>query len=391
MARIEKSIEVNAPLRTVYNQWTQFEEFPRFMEGVEEVKQLDDTHLRWRANVAGKEKQWQGEITEQLPDRRIAWRSIGGARNEGAVEFTPLGEERTLVRLTMEYDPEGFFENVGDALGVMSRRVAGDLERFRDYIEWRGRETGQWRGEVHHGQERRQGAERASGMQGGRDTRRFPGAQAPSRFGAWPFSADAWQDPFSRLRRMSQEMDVLFERLMGSGPRRFGSEHEAPMHDLWTPHVDIEQQGNELVVCADLPGTRKEDVHVDIEDGRLVIQGERRSSHETTEGGIRRSERTYGQFYREIPLPQGADMEGARASLQDGVLEVRVQVPGRRQGRRLEINTGRAEQQAMASQAPGMGSGAGSSGSLGAEPERPAASEGGVPPQGGQGTWHLGR
>ena len=152
MATIEKSIEVNAPLRAVYNQWTQFEDFPRFMEGVKEVRQLDDKRLHWRAVVAGKEKEWDAEIVEQRPDERIAWTSRGGAWNAGAVTFHRLDDMRTKVMLQVEYDPQGVVENLGDALGVVSGRVTGDLERFKEFIERRGRETGAWRGEIHQGE-----------------------------------------------------------------------------------------------------------------------------------------------------------------------------------------------------------------------------------------------
>jgi carbon monoxide dehydrogenase subunit G len=151
MARVEKSVEVNCPVRTVYNQWTQFEDFPRFMEGVEEVRQLDETHLHWRAKIGGKEKEWDAEIVEQVPDRRIAWRSTGGAPNAGTVEFEPEGSDRTRVKLAMDYEPEGAVEKVGDAVGVPSRRIEEDLERFKQFIESRGSETGQWRGEVRDG------------------------------------------------------------------------------------------------------------------------------------------------------------------------------------------------------------------------------------------------
>jgi len=155
MARIEKDIEVNAPLRAVYNQWTQFEEFPQFMDGVQEVRQLDDTHLHWCAKVGGKDVEWDSEILEQVPDQRVAWRSTSGKLNAGSVEFQPIDSERTRVCLTMEYDPEGAVENVGDALGVTSRRVTKDLEKFKTFIERRGQETGGWRGEVHGGQKTR--------------------------------------------------------------------------------------------------------------------------------------------------------------------------------------------------------------------------------------------
>ena len=148
MSTIEKSIDVNVPVRTAYNQWTQFEEFPRFMEGVKEVQQLDNTHLHWKADIAGKEKEWDAEITEQTPDQRIAWTSRGGAINGGVVTFHRRSDATSTVMLQLAYDPQGMVENVGDALGVVSLRVQGDLERFKEFIETRGRETGAWRGQV---------------------------------------------------------------------------------------------------------------------------------------------------------------------------------------------------------------------------------------------------
>ena len=148
MSLIEKSIEINVPVGTAYNQWTQFEEFPKFMEGVKHVKQLDDKHLHWKAEIGGKEKEWDAEITEQIPDKRIAWRSRDGAQNAGVVTFHRLSDSTSKVMLQMEYDPDGVLENVGDATGMVSQRVVGDLERFKRYIESRGQETGAWRGNV---------------------------------------------------------------------------------------------------------------------------------------------------------------------------------------------------------------------------------------------------
>jgi uncharacterized membrane protein len=156
MEVIEKSIEVNVPVSAAYNQWTQFEQFPMFMEGVKEVHQEGDKRLHWRAEIAGREKQWDAEIFEQIPDQRIAWRSISGAKNSGMVNFAPAGPERTLVSLRLSYDPEGAVEKVGDALGVVTARILGDLHRFKDFIEKRGVPTGAWRGEI-EGREVRQG------------------------------------------------------------------------------------------------------------------------------------------------------------------------------------------------------------------------------------------
>lgn len=146
MGAITHSIEVNASRQTVYNQWTRFEEFPRFMEGVEEVRQDGPNRLFWKAKIGGKEKEWEAEITEQVPNTRIAWRSVDGASNMGAVTFEQLDVLQTRVTLTMEYEPEGFFEKAGDALGIPLGQVAEDLSRFRDFMENRGSQTGAWRG-----------------------------------------------------------------------------------------------------------------------------------------------------------------------------------------------------------------------------------------------------
>ena len=151
MDTVEKSIIVDVPVSTAYNQWTQFEEFPEFMEGVEEVRQEGDTRLFWHAEIGGKDVQWEAEILEQEPDERISWRSTTGVHNAGTVRFEPTGEGATEVFLRLEYEPEGFFESVGSALGFVDRRIEGDLERFKEFIEARGTETGEWRGEIRGG------------------------------------------------------------------------------------------------------------------------------------------------------------------------------------------------------------------------------------------------
>ena len=148
MSTIEESIDVAVPVRTAYNQWTQFEDFPRFMEGVEEVRQIDDTHLHWRTKVGGRDKEFDAEITEQRPDERIAWSATRGAEQAGVVTFHRVDDRRTRIMLQLEAEPDGTAEKVGDALGVLKRRVKGDLERFREMIESRGSESGGWRGEV---------------------------------------------------------------------------------------------------------------------------------------------------------------------------------------------------------------------------------------------------
>lgn len=148
MATVEKSIDVEVPVRTAYNQWTQFEEFPRFMEGVEQVQQMGDERLHWIAKVGGKRKEWDARIVEQTPDQRVSWRSEAGDENAGVVTFHRLADDKTRIMLQMDYQPEGVVESTGNALGFVTRRVEGDLKRFKDFIESRGEETGAWRGSI---------------------------------------------------------------------------------------------------------------------------------------------------------------------------------------------------------------------------------------------------
>ena len=152
MSVVEQNIDVDVPVRVAYDQWTQFESFPHFMEGVERVTQKDDKTLEWHASVAGQDKHWTAEIVEQTPDQRIAWRSTSGATNAGVVSFQSNGTTSTRVTLQLEADPEGPIESAGDALGFLDRRVKGDLERFKEFVEGRGVPTGAWRGEIHGGE-----------------------------------------------------------------------------------------------------------------------------------------------------------------------------------------------------------------------------------------------
>lgn len=146
--KVEKSVQVDVPVSTVYDQWTQFEQFPQFMGGITEVRQTTDTLLHWTAEIAGVRREWDAAILEQVPDQKIAWAATTGATNAGAVYFAPVGAGQTLVRLVLEYQPEGLVEKAGDALGIVEKQAEGDLERFKAFIEARGSETGGWRGEV---------------------------------------------------------------------------------------------------------------------------------------------------------------------------------------------------------------------------------------------------
>ncbi len=149
MSRVEKQIVVDVPVEAAYDQWTQFESFPSFMDGVERVVQHDDKTLSWSVKVAGKREEWTAEIVDQTPNTRIAWKSTQGTENAGAVLFAPLGAGRTQVTLAIEAQPEGIIEHIGDAAGFLDRQVQGDLERFKEFIETRRTPTGAWQGEIH--------------------------------------------------------------------------------------------------------------------------------------------------------------------------------------------------------------------------------------------------
>ena len=152
MHKIERVFEVDRPVSMVYNQWTQFEQFPEFMSGVEEVRQLDDTHLHWKAKFWGKAKEWDAEITEQEPDRRISWKSVSGPHNAGTVRFKPLGTGRTEVTVVMAYETDGALEGIGSALGAVGSRVKTTVRDFKEFTENHAFETGAWRGEVVDGE-----------------------------------------------------------------------------------------------------------------------------------------------------------------------------------------------------------------------------------------------
>jgi uncharacterized membrane protein len=148
MSTVEKSIDVNVPVSAAYNRWTQFESFPKFMDGVDRIDQLSPTHLHWLTSIGGVSREFDAEITEQRPDERIAWTSLDGPKQAGVVTFHRLDAGKTRVMLQLDFQPEGVVETAGDKLGFVGRRIEGDLDRFKKFIEARGTEEGGWRGEV---------------------------------------------------------------------------------------------------------------------------------------------------------------------------------------------------------------------------------------------------
>ncbi|NYF18149.1 putative membrane protein [Microbacterium sp. AK009] len=148
MARIIETVDVDVPVSTAYNQWTQFETFPEFLSFVQSITQLDDTHNHWRVKIGTVEREFDAEITEQHPDERVAWRSTGGEDHAGVVTFHKLSDTETRVTVQLDWEPQGFVEHVGDVLGIDDRSVKKDLANFKTFIESRGAETGAWRGDV---------------------------------------------------------------------------------------------------------------------------------------------------------------------------------------------------------------------------------------------------
>ncbi|WP_213934895.1 SRPBCC family protein [Rhodococcus sp. B50] len=148
MSTITEAVDVDVPIRIAYNQWTQFESFPHFMEGVREIRQIDDTHVHWVIDIAGQVREFDATITEQHPDERVAWTSDSGPNHAGVITFHRLDENKTRVTAQMDVDPEGFVENVADKFGVLGKRIKSDMQKFKEFIERRGHETGGWRGDV---------------------------------------------------------------------------------------------------------------------------------------------------------------------------------------------------------------------------------------------------
>ncbi len=396
MARIEKSIDVNVPLQAVYIQLTEFEEYPSFMDRIEEVRLTDDRHLHWRAKKNGNDIEWDSELTALVPDRSLSWLNLNGPRNSGRVELEPLDADHTRVRLTMECEQRDGHEGVGmtaDMIGNVGRRVEEDMARFKKFVErlphrvaimdnslsgaepigsgsfgevgeippaaqpagsTAGKAVGQGeqeRRDTHEsaghayqsayqgtyqggaaGDEAAAGARR-SGAEGGRGGARGERSGRPP----WlPHLLQAWEEPLSRVRKMSEEVDEIAQRyirrpLYGSRARQGG------IGPAWTPAVEVSKQGDEFVVCAEVPGVKREDVQIEIRSTRLTIEGDRRQPPEPRPE-FRRSERSYGHFYRVIELPEGAEEEGVRASMQDGLLEIRVPLAKEGQtGRRVDI------------------------------------------------------
>jgi HSP20 family molecular chaperone IbpA/uncharacterized membrane protein len=314
MAKVERSIEVNVPVSVAYRKLNQFEEFPRFMKGVHSVHQLDDAHLHWRAEKGGKEMEWDAEITENIPEKCIAWRNTSGPKNEGRVEFEALDQEKTRISLYMEAD-EAYLRHPY-SLYSDAPQDEGDLARFKKMVE------SQERGASSHAD--------AHSAASATDEHKFgkssQGSERPSRQAAGQV-LQALDDPLRVVRRMGEEMEQLLGRWIapGGGVRR-GMLPLPRTRDEWSPPVDIEQYDGQLHISADLPGVSKQDVQIEIARGQLLIEGERRGGLGRHRQTHRHAECNHGHFYRSIPLPEGADPDSAQATMHDGVLDITLQI-----------------------------------------------------------------
>lgn len=364
MARIEESIEINVPPHTAYDQLTRFEQYPRFVEDVATVRRLDGSHLHLRTGSGEHNAEWDAEITQQVPDRCIAWRSTSGPGYEGKIELHPTDGDRTRLVVTVDCDPRLQLQpqvpgQSQDPQRLVAQHAAQDLERFKKFIEEFARDIGAWRGRPSEAAtapargeavgERTESAEAIaqSARQRKQAVHGEPAAarqRQPEPETGWiprrpvlPAFLEIWEQPLGVVRRMSEDMD----KLIGGFIRRAGPRGSAPHDGHWTPPVDIAQGRTGLVVCAELAGVRREDVQVDIRADRLTIAGERRPEAPHALQEYHRSERAYGRFCRVIALPAGADAEAASAHLRDGVLRITVPLKADAgAGRRIEVGAG---------------------------------------------------
>ncbi len=308
MTRLERTVDVDVPAHRAFEQLTRYEDYPRFMEGVREVRTLDATHLHWRAEDKGTEREWESEITAQVPDQLLAWRNLTQPQKMGEIRLEPLSDVQTRVRLRMDFELMCPVEQIEVTEAQAAQRIEADLQRFKELLE--------------AGQKNRPEA-----------------AQNPSvKQEAWlPRLMEVWEEPLSAMRRMSQEMEGVFDRFLA---RPLGMTHwGAQGKRSWSPAVEVARRSGQLIICADLPGLKREQVNVEICNDKLTIEGDWQAQPQDDQVEYRRSERNYGHFYRAIPLPEGIDPNGASASMHDGVLEITLPVtPQQSQGRRLDID-----------------------------------------------------
>lgn len=376
MATLEQSIDVNVPAATAYALWLRAEDYPRFMEGVREVRPTGDNRLHWRAVRHEHDVEWDSEITETIPDQLIRWRDLAG-QHHGSLAFEPLQAGQTRIRMRMEFDALPI-----DREQVLTQRVAGDLDRFKRMAEQQGMATaaasvagananayatantdanadatqspvGKTVGQTGAEREEARASAQASATSGAQQAQPASGqhqegeqdgagrADGAARGGpqAWLRNQFAgWEDPMALVRKVTEEADQLFARFIGRPiAAKSGEGGEA---GKWMPPVEVLQRDDRLLICVDLPGISRDSVNVEVQRDRVVVDGERKEAFASGSApGFRRSERSYGPFHRTVPLPEGVDPDSAQASMRDGVLEIslRMPSPAERRGKRLDI------------------------------------------------------
>jgi len=356
MIRIVQSTDVAAPVQAVYRQLTRFESYPRFLDEVKEVRQVDETHLDWHTHTGNLDLEWHAEITEQLPDRRIAWRTTEDPHYEGRIELEPDGTGGTRVTLAVECSPrQQVLAQHGNAEEALAQRVAHDLTGFKAFMEQVHRDAGarisrigDARAYSHENAHPQNAAARSMPRHG----RTHANRHAQHSFGrGFPSLLAGLPGPFGVMRKVTEGMDQFIDRYLVRpmnearlGPGRSASGQTGtgavPAASGWTPAVEVAQRAQAFVVRAELPGVARDDVHVEIRRDRLTIEGDRRQEPAHEPGEYCRSECAYGHFYRVVPLPAGADADAASATMHDGMLEITIPLPdSARQVRRLEIRT----------------------------------------------------
>ena len=313
MAKVEKSIEIQAPVHVVYQQLARFEQYPRFMEGVQQVRRTGASVLHWTFKTGGLALEWDAEVTMQVPDRSIGLRAAGRPHGELRFEMSEAAPGRTMLRVFLDYDPAyELIAQHGDSQAAIGRHIEGDLARFKKQVETLPQQE-----------------EQASSK---------PDDPRPAWF---PNFLQVWEEPLQVMRRMSEEMDQIVDKFLARPSFIRPPSASAPTSAAaWTPAVDVAQAGDKLVISAELPGVARDEVKVEVKNDRVTIEGERRQQHDTATQQLHRAERSYGHFYRVIALPEGAQPEAASAAMQDGVLEITVPLPeGGKRGRRIDIRT----------------------------------------------------
>lgn len=369
MAKIEHSTEINASPELVYERLSHFDDYPRFMLDVRQVRRTGALRLQWQTGHGEHARSWEAEITQQIPARRIAWRHVHGPRYEASVELQPVQEDdaavrRTRTTLRIECDPqEQILAGHGDALETLRVRAEQDLARFKKHVEQHdpagihvsvsasasaasatgsGPDIGKTVGQT--------AAERAETAGSSAHTEAHRATEAGQRASPWLRAApglpelwNLWQQPWRMMRRVSHDMERVLDtmRALRPGADRPGpdrSSEPAPAGSGWTPAVETAQRDDSFIVCAELPGVKSDQLRVEIKHDRLTIEGDRHPEPRHAPQEQRRSERCYGHFYRVIALPPGAQPEGASAAMHDGVLEITVPLAAyAHQARRLDV------------------------------------------------------